>query len=322
MISRRQLAISTIASCIPFATKAQGFPAKPVRLVVPFPPGSVPDVLARLIADSMAAIIEQPVVVDNKAGAGGTIGADAVAKAPADGYTLLMGDSGPLSIAPWLYAKVPYTTRKDFLPIASLVTVPLVLVVPGTSKINTIGDLIAKAKAEPGQLLYGSLGVGSIHHLAAEVFASATGIKLTHVPYKSNGELASAVINGDIQMAFSGIPAVEGFIKEKRVRPIGISTSRRSAVLPEVKTIAEQGVNGYDVAPTQGILAPAGVSPDRVKVLEDAIIASINSPKVTSRLDSLGMIKRTGKGSEYEATVSAELERFGRVIKQAQIQPQ
>jgi tripartite-type tricarboxylate transporter receptor subunit TctC len=301
---------------------AQAFPSKPIRLIVPFPPASNPDILARLLAESVALRLKQPIVVDNKPGAGGMLGSDAGAKAPADGYTLLVGDSGPLSIAPWLYAKMPYVPGKSFTAIAGLVSVPIVMIVPRPSSVTSPGDFVVQAKSRPEHLLYGSLGVGSIHHLAVEVLSATAGIKLTHIPYKGNAELVAAVVNGDVQMAFSGIPAVQAFVKDDRLRAIAISTAHRSATLPDVKTLQEQGIAGFEVAPTIGIVAPTGVPADRLKILEDAFLAALKDPKLSQRIDGLGMIQRPTDGAAYQTTIDSELERYGRVLKAAGIQPQ
>lgn len=318
---RAVLTLATLAMSCNVAF-AQAFPTRPIRLIVPFPPASNPDILARLLAESVGARLKQPVVVDNKPGAGGMIGSDAGAKAAADGYTLLVGDTGPLAIAPWLHARPPYAPAKDLTAVASLVAVPIVLIVPRTSNAATPSDLVGQAKARPGQLLYGSLGIGSIHHLAAEVLSAAAGIKLTHIPYKSNAELAAAIVNGDVQMAFSGIPSVEAFIKDNRMRAIAISTARRSAVFPELKTVQEQGIAEFDVAPTIGIVAPAGVPADRVKVLEDAFLAALKDPKLAERIAGLGMLPRPAGGAAYQAIIAAELDRYGRIVKAAGVQPQ
>lgn len=313
------IAALAMSSSIAFA---QSFPSKPIRLIVPYPAGSGPDIMARLLGESAATRLNQPVVIDNKPGAGGMLGADAAAKAPADGHTLLVGDSGPLSIAPWIYAKVPYSPAKDFIGVASLVSIPLLMIVPANFTANTPNDLVKLAKAKPGNLLYGSLGVGSIHHLAIEVFSSAAGIKMTHVPYKSNAELTVGIVNGDVQMGFSSIPAVEAFIKDRRMRTIGLSTARRSPVMPDVKTVQEQGVPGFDVAPSIGLVAPAGVPADRLKVLEEAFLAALNEPKLAERLDVLGMTRRPASGAAYQATYVSELERFGEVVKAIGLKPQ
>jgi tripartite-type tricarboxylate transporter receptor subunit TctC len=321
-IQRRALmTFALLATSCSFAL-AQPFPSKPIRLIVPFPPASNPDVLARLLAESVGARLKQPIVVDNKPGAGGMIGTDAGAKAPADGYTLLVGDSGPLAIAPWLYAKVPFGPTKDLVGVAALVKVPIVMIVPRTSSATTPSDLVAQAKAHPGQLLYGSLGVGSIHHLAVEVLSATTGIKLTHIPYKSNGELTAAVVNGDVQMAFSGIPSVQGFIKDNRLRAIAISTANRSAAFPDLKTLHEQGIQGFDVAPTIGIVAPSGVPADRLKVLEEAFLAAMKDPTLAERIGGLGMVPTAAGGAAYQNVIASELERYGRIVKEAGVQPQ
>ncbi|HSV79973.1 MAG TPA: tripartite tricarboxylate transporter substrate-binding protein [Ramlibacter sp.] len=301
---------------------AQTFPNKPLRLIVPYPPASVPDILARLVAESVGTRLKQPVVVENRAGAGGTIAADAAAKSAPDGYTLLVGDSGPLAIAPWIYPRISYAPARDFAAVASLVAVPLVMVVPRASTVRSPADFVAQAKVPGAGLYYGSLGMGSIHHLAAEVFSAATGMKLVHVPYKSNAELTAAVVNGDVQMAFSGIPAVDAFIKEGRMRAAGVTTARRSNVLPEVRTFQEQGIQEFEVAPTIGIVAPAGVPADRLKLLEEAFLAALKEPKVAERLDGLGMMPRPAGAAAYAATIAAELDRFGKVVKAAGIQPQ
>lgn len=321
-IQRRALLAFAVLATSCSVALAQAFPSKPIRLIVPFPPASNPDVLARLLAESAGARLKQPIIVDNKPGAGGMIGSDAGAKAPADGYTLLVGDSGPLAIAPWLYAKVPYVPTKDFAGVAVLVKVPIVMIVPRTTAATTPSELVAQAKAQPGQLLYGSLGVGSIHHLAVEVLSATAGIKLTHIPYKSNGELTAAVVNGDVQVAFSGIPSVQGFIKDNRLRAIAISTAHRSPAYPEMKTVQEQGIPGFDVAPTIGIVAPAGVPADRLKVLEEAFLASMKDPKLAERIEGLGMQATPADGAAYQGIMAVELERYGRIVKAAGVAPQ
>ena len=181
---------------------------------------------------------------------------------------------------------------------------------------------MAQAKSRPDHLLYGSLGVGSIHHLAVEVFSATAGIKLTHIPYKSNAELAAAVVNGDVQLAFSGIPAVQGFVKDNRLRAIAVSTAHRSEVLPDLKTMQEQGIVGFEVAPTIGIVAPTGVPADRLRILEDAFLAALKDPKLSQRIDGLGMMQRPTDGAGYQTIIASELERYGRILKAAGIQPQ
>lgn len=320
--SRRSLLALAALTLAGAPVIAQVFPSRPIRLIVPFPPASAPDILARLVAESAGARLQQPIVVENKPGAGGLIGTSAAAKSAPDGYTLLMGDTGPLAIAPWLYSKMPYAPTKELTGVASLVSVPLVMIVPRSATINSVSDLMTQARARPEQLLYGSLGVGSIHHLAAEVFAAAAGIKLTHVPYKGNAELAQGIVNGDVQMAFSSIPAVEAFIKEDRMRAIAISTSRRLPQHSEVRTVQEQGVAGYDVSPTIGIVAPSGVPTDRLKVLEEAFLAALAEPKLAGRLETLGMVRRPASGAAYQAAIESELERYRQMVKTAGVLPQ
>jgi tripartite-type tricarboxylate transporter receptor subunit TctC len=301
---------------------AQSFPTRPIKLIVPYPPSSNPDILARLVGELVAERLKQPVIVDNKAGAGGTIGTDAAAKATPDGYTLLVVDSGPLAIAPWIYPKIPYSSAKDLVGVASLATVPMVMIVPRNSSVNTPADFAALAKSRPGALYYGSVGVGSIHHLATEVYSAAAGMQLTHVPYKGNAELAAAVVNGDVQMAFSGIPSVAGFIKEGRMRAVGLTSAKRSSALPEVRTFQEQGFRDYDVTTTMGVVAPTGVPADRLKLLEQAFLAALKDPKLSERLIGLGMILRPSSGEAYSATIAFEYVRFGKIVKTAGIQPQ
>lgn len=321
-LTRRTLLASSALALSPTFAFAQAFPSRSIRIVVPYPPGSNPDILARLVGEDVGARLRQPVVVENKPGAGGMLGSDAAAKAAPDGYTLLVGDSGPLAIAPNIYAKVPYSSPRDFAGVAGLVAVPLVMLVPRTATATSATAFVAQARARPGELLYGSLGVGSIHHLVAESLCAATGIKMTHVPYKSNGELATAVVNGDVQMAFSGIPSVEGFIKDKRLQALGVSTARRSATLPEVMTLQEQGIPNFDVASSIGIVAPAGVPADRLKLLEEAFLAALKEPRVAERVVGLGMLARPASGADYQATIAAEIERFGSVVRTAGIQLQ
>jgi len=301
---------------------AQTFPEKPIKLIVPYPPSSNPDILARLVAESVAARLKQPVIVDNKAGAGGTVGTGVAAKMPADGYTLLVVDSGPLAIAPWIYPRIPYSSTKDLVGVASLVSVPMVMIVPRASPVTSAAEFIKLANARPGALFYGTVGVGSIHHLATEVLSTAAGIRLTHVPFKGNAELAAAVVSGDVHMAFSGIPSVEAFIKDGRLRAVAMSTAQRSSALPDVPTVQEQGVKDFDVSTTIGVVAPAGVPAERLKVLEQAFLAALKDPKLAERLNGLGMLLRPGTGEAYTATIASELARFGKVVRTAGISAQ
>ncbi|RYY93761.1 MAG: tripartite tricarboxylate transporter substrate binding protein, partial [Comamonadaceae bacterium] len=262
--SRRHLLALAGAALLPLAARAQAYPSRPIRLVVPFPPGGSTDLLARRLGEKLAVAMGQPVVVENRPGAGGTTGADFVAKSPADGHTLLMGVTGSNAIAASLYPRLPYDTLRDFTPVSLLVSAPLVLAVNSASPIRTVREYVAAAKARPG-MTYGTPGNGTSMHLTGEMFDLATGAGLTHVPYKGSAPAMNDLLGGTLQSMFGDFLVLLPQVKAGKVTPIAVTSARRHPLLPDVPTIAESGVPGlerFEAASWQGLFAPAGLPRD------------------------------------------------------------
>jgi tripartite-type tricarboxylate transporter receptor subunit TctC len=306
-----------------FATAANGplaqdYPARPIRMVVGFPPGGGTDVMARLVTPKMTEAWGQQVVIDNRAGATGIIGTDLVAKAAPDGYTLLMGHVATNAIAWSLFAKLPFDPAKDFAPITRVSSVPHILVVHPTLDVRTVKDLIALAKAKPGQLTFPSAGNGSTPHLAGEIFKTMTGVNLVHVPYKGSGQSLQDLLGGQVQVAFDTTAAVMVYVKAGRLRPLGVSTSKRLASLPEVPTIAESGVPGYEVTTWYGLFAPAGTPPAVVRKIFAETARIVRLPDVKERLDGMGTEETTNASpAEFAALVKADIAKYAKVVKSA-----
>ncbi len=268
------------------AALAQGFPNKPIRIVVTFPPGGAPDILARLFADK--AQFGQTIVVDNKPGAGGNIGADFVAKAPADGYTLVMGTVGTHSINGSLYAKMPYDMVKDFAPVAHVASAPNLLVVTNDLPVKTVPELIAYMKANPNKLSFGSPGIGSSVHVSGELFKSMTGTSMTHVPYKGRQFAIPDLVGGQIQLMFDNMPSALPMAKEGKIRAVAQTTLKRSAAAPDVPTVAET-VPGFEATTWFAVFAPAGTPADIVNRINAEMQRVFKLPDVVDKLKALGL---------------------------------
>jgi tripartite-type tricarboxylate transporter receptor subunit TctC len=284
------LLATTLLAAIPTAqAQPQAFPDKPVVLVVPFPPGGPTDAMARTLAAEMRDKLGQPMVVENRAGAGGNIGADFVARAPADGQTLLFGTSGPLAINASLYRKISYDPIKSFAPVIQVGHLPNILVVhPGVPAQN-VKELVAHAKANPGKLSYASSGNGASSHLAGVLFNEKAGVDLQHIPYKGTGPALNDLLGGQVAMSFTDVLTALPYVKAGKLRALGIATAARSQALPEVPTIAEQGVPGYDVSVFFGIVAPAGTPADRIAKLNRAFAEVLGSAKVKELFAAQGL---------------------------------
>ena len=296
---------------------AQAFPAKPIRMVVPFAPGGPTDIVGRAIAQRMTETFGQTVIVDNRAGAGGVVGADLVAKAPADGYTVLLCSTGAMAINPGLMPNIPYDSVRDFAPLSLVVTIPYLLLVSSTSPIQSVQALIAAAKAKPGQMNYGSAGTGSTSHLAGELFKSMAKIDLVHVPYKGSAPAATDLIGGQLQTMFDAVAVALPLVRGGKLRPLGISTTKRSQLVPDVPTIAEAGVPGYEVATWHGICAPAGTPRPVVTALNQAIVQAVHHPETKQRLVSIGADVVGSTPEEFGRFLASELAKWSRIIKQS-----
>jgi tripartite-type tricarboxylate transporter receptor subunit TctC len=316
------LAATAVTGWAPVSAWAQarpsGYPSKPVTIIVPFAAGQSGDVLARVLSEPLGKMWGQSLVVDNKGGAGGTLGSRAAAAAPADGYTLLLGSSGPLAAAPNLYTNAGYNPR-ELTPIMNVAGVAQALVVPADSPYKSLADLLAAAKAAPTKLSYGSGGVGSFQHLTFELMKQRTGVQITHVPYRGSAPAYTDLIAGQLHAMFDSLPAVLPHAKGGKVRVLAISTSTRVPQLPDVPTVAESGVPGFDALGWLGIVAPKGVDP----AIRDALNADLKKvladEAVKTRLSNLGMIVIGNSAPEFGKFIDSELTKWGSVIKTANI---
>ena len=303
-------------ACMTVATgaQAQAWPAKPVTLVVPFPPGGTTDVLARALGTALAKSLGQPVIIDNRPGAGATIGADYVAKSKADGYTLLMG-AVHHTIATSVYKKLPYDFQKDFAPITTVAVVPNVLVVNSSTPARNVGELVALLKAQPDKATYGSNGNGTAQHLIGTQFQNSTGTALTHIPYKGSGPLATDLLGGQILMSFDTITPVLQHIRSNKLRALAVTTATRSPALPEVPTLDEAGLKGFNIGTWFGVLAPVLTPRDIVARLNTEMVKVIHSPDFTRRMEEIGAQPVGDRPEDMARTLKAETERFAELVR-------
>lgn len=301
---------------------SQTWPTRPVKLVVPFPAGGATDILGRALAQKLGESLGQPVVVENRPGAGGTLGSDIVAKALPDGYTILMATTSTHSIAPSLYAKLPYDPATSFAPVVHVADSTNILVVGQSIPVSNVRELIALAKAEPGRLTYGSSGNGTIVHLTAVLFESLAGVKLTHVPYKGTALAMPDVMSGQVTMIFDSIVSAQPHLKSGKVKPLGISGTRRSPLAPELPTIAESGLPGFASDTWFGVFAPAGTPAPIVARLNTDINAILRQAEFRERLATLGAEATGGAPDNFAALVRNETAKWARVVRDAGIKPE
>ena len=298
---------------------AQDYPSKPVRFVVPFAPGGTTDVLARLVGEKLSASLGQQFVVDNKPGAGGNVGTAQVAKAEPDGYTLLMGTVGTHAINASIYPSLPYDPVQDFAPVTLVATVPNVLVVNPEVPANSVAELIALAKEKPGELNFASSGNGSSIHLSGELFKAMTGVDIVHVPYKGSGPAVVDLLGGQVQMMFDNLPSSAPQIKAGKLRPLGVTSKERSPTLPDVPTIAEAGVPGYEALSWFGVLVPAGTPDAIVAKLQNEIAKALADPAMRERFAELGAVPVGGTSAEFADLITAETAKWAKVVQDAGI---
>lgn len=292
-----------------------GYPSKPVRWIVPYSAGGLPDTIARVVAQKVSESLGQQVTIENRGGAGGITGSEAVARAAPDGYTFLVADVGQVAINQHLYAKLSYDPAKDLVPVGLIATANLFLVANADVPAKDFAELVALARARPGKLNYGSSGIGSIHHLATESLKAALGLDIVHVPYKGTGESVPALVSGQVALVYSSLPSIAAYVKSGRVKVLAVSTIKRSASAPDVPTVAELGVPGYDFAPEIGLLAPAGTPPAIVTRMSQEVAKAVRSPEVAQRFAQLDIEPAGGTPAEYAARIRAASEKYAQAIK-------
>ncbi|APV48223.1 hypothetical protein BWI17_00115 [Betaproteobacteria bacterium GR16-43] len=307
--------------CLSFAVSAfaQTYPNKPVKIIVPFPPGQATDTLARLIGEKLSTAMGQPFVIDNRPGAGGVLGTEAAARAAPDGYTLVMAPISSFSINVALQPNLPYVPLRDFAPLSNIGLTPQVIMVNPKSGITSLKDLIAKAKAKPGELFYASSGNGSASHLAMESLQLAAGIKLTHVPFKGNSDAFTQVIGGQIPIISDAVPGAVPQVKGGKLNALGVASLQRSPYLPDVPTVAEQGYPGFEVVGWIGIAAPAKTPEPILDRLNAEIRKALEQPDVKEKLTAASFVTAGGSRSEFTEFIRAETARWTKVVKEANV---
>ena len=308
-----------VTAGMPLVALAQAYPTKPIRLIVAFPAGGSTDIIARLVGQRLGEKLGQQVIVDNRGGAGGTIGTEIAAQATPDGHTLTMGTTSTHVIAPAAYAKVNYDPVKDFEPITLVASTPYLLVLNPGVKANNLNEFVALAKSQPGKLNFASAGTGSTTQLAMEMLNRAAGMDIVHIPYNGNGPAGAAVLGGQVQALFGSMPAVLPHAQAGRLRPIAVGTSKRSPALPNVPTVAESGYPGFEVSLWLGFFAPKGTPKPVLAKLQTELTAIANSPDMKAQFEKNGASAVTNTPAEMGQLMKSELDKYGKVIKAAGI---
>ena len=310
-------AIALAAATLSLGAAAQAYPTKPITIVVPFSAGGTTDILARLVGQYLTTELGQPVVVDNKAGAGGNIGGALAAKAPADGYTLFMGTVGTHAINAALYKKMPFDHVKDFAPLSRVANVPNLLVAHPSQPFKTVPEMIAYAKANPGKINFGSPGNGASPHLSGELFKSMAKVELTHIPYKGSAPAVSDLLGNQIAIMFDNMPSVIPHVRSGKLRAIAISTAKRSPELPDVPTIAEAGVPGYEAVSWFGLFAPAATPKPVLDKLSAALSKVLANPEVQKKISAQGGETVNETPAQFAAFIRSETTKWGKVVKES-----
>ena len=315
----RRIVVGAAISATCFAGVAafaqDAYPSKPIRLVVPFPPGGGTDQMARVVGNKLAETLKWTVIVDNRPGAGGNIGVDLVTKAPPDGYTIVMGQTSNLAVNPTLYAKMPYDPIKDLAPITTVADAPLVLVVATGSKYKTLADVIAAAKAKPGELTFATPGNGTVAHLTGELLQKAAGIKLQHVPYKGSSQALTDLVGGTIEVFMSSVPTALSQIKGGKLRALAVTSAKRSAILPEVPSINEAGYKGFDANTWFGLAAPAGTPANVVARLNTEVNRVLKMPDVREKIRAEGVDVLGSTPEVFGTLVKDDVLKWGKVVR-------
>jgi tripartite-type tricarboxylate transporter receptor subunit TctC len=321
VFARVLAAISVALVSMTAVAGAQGYPNRPIKWIVSFPPGGSTDVVARAMQPSLEKRLGQPVVIENRGGAGGNLGVDAVAKSAPDGYTIGFAAAGALTVNPSLMEKVPFNVQNDLIPITLVGTSPFLLVASPKSDAKTLADVIAAAKAKPGDLTIGHGGNGTAMHLTAALLNQMGGISTTLVPYRGSGPVTADVVAGHIPLGITDAPSAMGQIKGGAVRPLAVSSLKRTPSLPDVPTFDELGLKGYESIGWYGVIAPAGTPPDVVAKLNEAFVATLNEPEIAARIRSVGSEPSPMTPAQFDAFIKAETKKWAGVIKSAGIKP-
>jgi tripartite-type tricarboxylate transporter receptor subunit TctC len=317
-----RILVIALAVLVAPALWAQSYPSKPVRVIVTFPPGGTPDIYGRIMAAELNKLWNQPVVVENRTGAAGTIGTDFVAKSPPDGYTLLFAADATLTLAPWLYAKLPYDPVKDFTPVVNVTTGPFVLLAHPSFKSNNVREFIELARAQPGKIAYASSGAGTQQHLSMETVRALAGIDVLHIPYKGFGQGIADVLANQVPLIFGGITASISLIKSGKLKGLGVTSAQRAKALPELPSFAESGLSGFDIQAWYGFLGPAGMPRELVRKIHTDAVAVIRRPDFLERLARDGIEPVGSSPEEFAAQLKADIERWRPIVKAAGVKPE
>lgn len=313
-----RILISLLVAVVPFAANAADrYPTKPIHLVVPFPPAGGTDIMSRLVATKLSETAKWPVIVENHPGAGGNIGINIAAKSPNDGYTIVMGQTSNLAINPALYAHLPYDPVKDFSPITTVASAPLVLVVASNSPFKNLSDIIAAAKKNPGNVTFASPGNGTVAHMTIELLQKSAGVKFEHVPYKGSSQAITDLIGGYVQVFMSSVPTAISQLKSGRMRAIAVTSAERSGNLPDVPTINESGYKGFDAATWFGLLAPKGTPPEIIAQLNEKVSQVLKMPDVQKRIELEGASVLGSTPAQFETLLKTDIVKWGKVVKES-----
>ena len=312
--NRRVVAVAAAFAVAP-VVQAQSWPVKPLRYIAVFPPGGTTDIIGRIVAEPLSRALGQPVVVENRPGAGGAVGSEYAARLPPDGYTMVGGTISSHAINVSLYSKLGYDPQRDFQPITMFGFVPNILVVNAALPVRTVRDLIALARQRPGELTFASTGNGTSQHLSGESFSMMAGVKMVHVPYKGGPQAMSDLIGGNVALSFENLPNAIGFIRQGKLRPIAVTTAARSPQVPDVPTIAESGLPGYEVMSWQGLWVQAGVAPAIVRRLNEEVVRIVRTPEVRDKFTGLGINAVGNSPEEFATFIRAEVAKWAKVVK-------
>jgi tripartite-type tricarboxylate transporter receptor subunit TctC len=301
---------------------SQPYPARPVKIIVPYSPGGLPDTVARVVGQALSDKWGQHVIVENKPGGNGLVAAPLITSAPPDGYTLLVTDGTMFSVNLYTYKQLPYDPQKDFTFITMAARAPLFLAVNPSLKVNTFEEFLTLVKAAPGKYSYGSSGIGSVHHLTTEMMKAGLGLDMVHVPYKGTGQSVPALVSGDVAAVFSAMPSLAGFVKDGRLKLIAVNTEKRSALAPQIPTVAEFGLPGFEYSPHIGFSGPAGMPPALVHKIAKDVADVVKSPAMAEKMTTLGIDAVGSTPEVYAAQHAADRERYGRAVKTAGIKPE